>query len=174
MNSPFDNVLQTALRKKAEGRGMKNSEIGAIARSRIPNRPVANNYRPLGAIVNQIPDRIHSLGDPNGSNAAPFVFDNELHFNNGSIQIDIDANGIAFTDLSDGTSFTIASDGTVTWTDGGDNTITIGAGDIVISGASGSLDISFGDITHDMSIKTISVCDSGVTKSMDLIASDPY
>lgn len=32
----------------------------------------------------------------------------------------------------------------------------------------------FSAMTHSMSIKTINVCSGGVTKSMDILASDPY
>lgn len=108
-------------------------------------------------------------GSSGGGGGTPF--NNELHYDDGTIQIDIDGDGISVT--ASGNTFTIDDDGILQWTNG-TNSVVIEGDDIQITGTSGALTIGFSDITRSMGIKTISVCDSGTAKSMDIIASDPY
>lgn len=147
--------LEVARAKRAQGRGLKNSEIGALARAdRAAVRPVSNNYRPLGVIISQVNDRIHTLQDiPFGGGQS-----NELHYNRGGVRIDIDGDGID----AENTSLRFR----VNFTNGS----------IAITSISSSKSIVIDSalLTHDMSIREIDVCEAGVAKKMLVLASAAY
>lgn len=149
MNPPNVN-LEVALRKRLEGRGLKNGELGALLRYdrglTEPARPVGNNYRPLGAITAQVLDRIHTLQEPHAGGEAS-TFNNELHFENSHVKIDIDGGGIAITNKD-------AND--------------------PLTGNPAVLFIDPSLLTHDMGIRSIGYYDAGVPKTIDIIASASY
>lgn len=99
---------------------------------------------------------------------------NELHFDNGSMVIDIDGNGIRLE--AGGNIFTVNSSGILQWADVDGNAIVFEGGDIQITNASNgkSITLSYADITQNMGIKTFTGCDSGSPASYDTIASDFY
>ncbi len=58
----LEETYLTAAAKRAEGRGLKNSEIFALTHfERIKTRPVGGNYQPLGVTPNQLLDRVHTV-----------------------------------------------------------------------------------------------------------------
>lgn len=56
----------------------------------------------------------------------------------------------------------------------GNISFTSGGFEVTNSSNSKVANIAFASLTHNLTIHTITVCDNGVTKSMDLLASDPY
>lgn len=117
------------------------------------------NYRPIGTSPAQLVDRIHSVHSPYGEIVAAAGSSSELHFSNGTITIDIDANGVKLKKTSTGHYVQMTNAGKFD----------------VVNGSSGkSWEVDPALITHDMAIRTVSICSGGVTKSMDLVASAPY
>lgn len=84
---------------------------------------------------------------------------NVLHYKDSSLQIDIDGNGIKLINLATGNYVYVYATGFF---------------EIKNSSSGKTLQVDPTLIAHDMSIKTISVCSSGVTKNMDVLGSDPY
>jgi len=84
----------------------------------------------------------------------------ELHFNNGTVQIDIGPlDGIFFQYIPNGNTVEVTPTG----------------GLIVTDGTTGfEIDLGTSAITHNMGIQTIDVCDAGVAKSMLVIGSATF
>lgn len=93
----------------------------------------------------------------NGGSAAT----NELHYNDGSVQIDIDGWGVKVANLSAGNGDYVG----LNWN----------GWFMAYNGAANkTLTLKASDVTHDMGIKEIDVCDAGVAKKMLVLASAPY
>jgi hypothetical protein len=89
-----DSVLSTALMKKQQGRGMTNTEISAMhAMDKIKVNPPKPIEQPPSIKVGDTKTNMLSGKDtlyPTFGN----LFNNELHYDNGTTTIDIDGNGI--------------------------------------------------------------------------------
>jgi hypothetical protein len=110
------------------------------------------------------------------SQPAPASTAQELHFNNGTITIDIDAGGFVSGRIAGGCIIVIEPDVTQGFSvsTGSGTGASLTTGGLVLTGASGVLGVGLADIGRNMGIRTIDVCDSGTPKSMDIIASAPY
>ncbi len=103
------------------------------------------------------------------------VTSDELHLNNGTISIDIDANGVVVTNLFSGYVTKLDNAGAIKFVvGGGTNTITVGPTGFTLYNGVSTVSILFADLTHNMGIKTIDVCDSGTPKQMIVLGSDPF
>ncbi len=100
-----------------------------------------------------------------------------LHYDDGTVKLDLGSVGLAITlggttiKLNDADeSFILADNGLIF------GRVNLNSENIEFKNlATGkSLFIDRGDITHNLGVKTISVCVSGASKSMDIIASTPY
>lgn len=93
-----DSVLSTALMKKQQGRGMTNTEIAAMhAMNKIKVNPPKPIEQPPSIKVGDIKTDMLSGKDtlyPNSFSLKDTLFNNELHYDDGTTTIDIDGNGI--------------------------------------------------------------------------------
>lgn len=93
-----DSVLSTALMKKQQGRGMTNTEISAMhAMDKIKVNPPKPIEQPPSIKVGDTKTNMLSGKDtlyPNSFSLKDPPFNNELHYNNGIVTVDIDGNGI--------------------------------------------------------------------------------
>jgi hypothetical protein len=93
-----DSVLSTALMKKQQGRGMTNTEISAMhAMDKIKVNPPKPIEQPPSIKVGDTKTNMLSGKDtlyPNSFSLKDPLFNNELHYDDGTTTIDIDGNGI--------------------------------------------------------------------------------
>jgi hypothetical protein len=93
-----DSVLSTALMKKQQGRGMTNTEIAAMhAMNKIKVNPPKPIEQPPSIKVGDTKTNMLSGKDtlyPNSFSLKDPLFNNELHYDDGTTTIDIDGNGI--------------------------------------------------------------------------------
>jgi len=92
-----DSVLSTALMKKQQGRGMTNTEISAMhAMDKIKVNPPKPIEQPPSIKVGDTKTNMLSGKDSLyiSSSSSVTPFNNELHYNNGIVTVDIDGNGI--------------------------------------------------------------------------------
>jgi hypothetical protein len=128
------------------------------------------------------PDAIEVVGSDGKINVVPkhstwttpTAYPTALRVVAGGRTISIDSNGVAVQGA--GSNYVSINDDGVTVSDGSSGGITMVAGEgvHVFNAAGKDCYIQYSAITHNMGVKTISICSAGVTKSIDLIASDPY
>jgi len=88
-----DAILNTALLKKQQGRGMTNTEIAAMhAMDKIKVNPPKPIEKPESVKVGDIKTNMLSGKDTLTPSFNPF--NNELHYDDGTTTVDIDGNGI--------------------------------------------------------------------------------
>jgi hypothetical protein len=88
-----DTVLNTALMKKQQGRGMTNTEISAMhAMDKIKVNPPKPIEQPPSIKVGDTKTNMLSGKDTLTSNFN--TFNNQLHYDDGTTTVDIDGNGI--------------------------------------------------------------------------------
>jgi hypothetical protein len=121
-------------------------------------------------------DRIEGFNDDLGGMASSTATAQELHFNNGTITIDIDGGGAVMGKIAGGCVLVIDPNVTEGFSvsGSGGTGASLTTGGFALTGASGTLGVALSDIGRNMGVRTIAVCDSGTPKSMDIIASDPY
>jgi len=90
-----DAVLNTALMKKQQGRGMTNTEISAMhAMDKIKVNPPKPIEQPPSIKVGDTKTNMLAGKDSLYGTSFQTPFNNELHYNNGIVTVDIDGNGI--------------------------------------------------------------------------------
>jgi len=109
----------------------RSMERGVAARNERLSQSIKVNYRPLGTSPHQLADRIHTAQEPSASAALQA---NELHFKNGTVQIDIDGNGVVVKNVSNGKSVTITPSSIT-------HDMTIQTISVCVGGVSKSMDI---------------------------------
>lgn len=92
----YDNeLLNTALMKKQQGRGMTNTEIAAMhAMNKIKVNPPKPIEQPPSIKVGDTKTNMLSGKDTLYPNSFGNLFNNELHYDDGTTTVDIDGNGI--------------------------------------------------------------------------------
>ena len=140
--------LRNAHNKLVELIGTMTGRGGLVVKTDFDNISLGMN--PQGnAMLSQVIADAMAAGD-------------ELHYNDGTIKIDIDGNGVKLTVLTG-----VQANSYVQLTP-------TGQFDLYSSTSLLHLLINPADVTYSMSVKTVAVCSGGVTKSMKIIASDPY
>jgi len=96
----YDNeLLNTALMKKQQGRGMTNTEIAAMhAMDKIKVNPPKPIEQPPSIKIGDTKTNMlagkDSLYSPSFESSSSTPFNNELHYDDGTTTVDIDGNGI--------------------------------------------------------------------------------